>query len=230
MRKTQPSFSQLMLIHMLWGPLFSLIHMHEHMHMHIHTLLENAKNLSWQQIIKRKWILNIKLNNISHCLAAARWYQTNYKLALKGSSGFPPLQGDGCLKQCKQQCCWICSSTYFLKVKQPDLLTVHVYTRSHKYREVRKNKSVCQHAFCLHPLNIIYCSHSVGEHHVIKGSQLCQVLVPQRGLTHVLNILALIIEGYALYFNDNSLSVYRWDTGECIPASSVGFWCRETGQ
>lgn len=35
------------------------------------------------------------------------------------------------------------------------------------------------------------------------------VLVPQRELTHVLNILVLIIEGYALYFNDNSLSVYR---------------------
>lgn len=85
---------------------------------------------------------------------------------------------------------------------------MHVHTHTHK--EVSKNKqSICHPAFRLHPLSIIYCSHSIGEHHVIKGGQLCQVLVPQRGLTHVLNILALIIEGYALYFNDNSLSVYR---------------------
>lgn len=80
----------------------------------------------------------------------------------------------------------------------------------HTHTEVSKNKqTIYQHAFHLHPLSIIYCSHSIGEQHVIKGGQLCQVLVPQRGLTHVLNILALIMEGYAVYFNDNSLSTYR---------------------
>lgn len=96
-------------------------------------------------------------------------------------------------------------------VKQPELpADTHCCMCAHTHREVSKNKqSIYQHAFHLHPLSIIYCSHSIGEQHVIKGGQLCQVLVPQRGLIHVLNILALIIEGYAVYFNDNSLSTYR---------------------